>query len=84
LLEQNDEWTVQRARYVTLETMAALSDRPGSRWSPYGQRKQLRYGPGTRSPDPLLRWFELLRFAIRIASLPQRLVDKCHWRAFAG
>jgi transposase-like protein len=26
LLEQNDEWTVQRARYMTLETMATLSD----------------------------------------------------------
>ena len=24
--EQNDEWAVQRARYMTLETMAALSD----------------------------------------------------------
>jgi transposase-like protein len=28
LLEQNDEWTVQRARYMTLETMASLSDDP--------------------------------------------------------
>jgi len=26
LLEQNDEWAVQRARYKTLETMATLSD----------------------------------------------------------
>ena len=26
LLEQNDEWAVQRARYMTLETIAALSD----------------------------------------------------------
>ena len=26
LLEQNDEWTVQRGRYMTLETMATLSD----------------------------------------------------------
>jgi putative transposase len=26
LLEQNDEWAVQRARYMTLETMATLSD----------------------------------------------------------
>ena len=25
LLEQNDEWTVQRARYMTLETIAPLS-----------------------------------------------------------
>jgi len=28
LLEQNDEWAVQRARYMTLETMAGLSDNP--------------------------------------------------------
>lgn len=26
LLEQNDEWAVQPARYMTLETMAPLSD----------------------------------------------------------
>ena len=26
LLEQNDEWAVQRARYMTLETSAPLSD----------------------------------------------------------
>ena len=28
LIEQNDEWAVQRARYMTLETMAPLSDDP--------------------------------------------------------
>ena len=28
LLEQHDEWAVQRARYMTLETMAPLSDDP--------------------------------------------------------
>jgi putative transposase len=28
LLEQNDEWAVQRARYVMLETIAPLSDDP--------------------------------------------------------
>src|SRR5579863_4543947 len=28
LLEQNDEWTVQRSRYMTLETIAPLSDDP--------------------------------------------------------
>jgi putative transposase len=28
LLEQNDEWAVQRARYMTLETIAPLSDDP--------------------------------------------------------
>jgi putative transposase len=26
LLEQNDEWAVQRSRYMTLETIASLSD----------------------------------------------------------
>jgi len=28
LLEQTDEWAVQRARYMTLETIAPLSDDP--------------------------------------------------------
>ncbi len=28
LLEQNDEWAVQRARYTTLETIAAIGDDP--------------------------------------------------------
>jgi transposase-like protein len=28
LLEQNDEWAVQRGRYMTLETIATLSDDP--------------------------------------------------------
>ena len=28
LLEQNDEWTVQRARYMSLETIAPVSDDP--------------------------------------------------------
>ena len=58
LLEQNDEWAVQRARYMTLETMAALSDdpvvglpamvisptRPGRR--PTGQRTHLHNASG--------------------------------------
>ena len=26
LLEQNDEWAVQRSRYITLETIAAIGD----------------------------------------------------------
>jgi len=33
LLEQNDEWAVQRARYMTLETIAPLSDDPAVRLS---------------------------------------------------
>jgi transposase-like protein len=28
LLEQNDEWAVQRARYITLESMTPVSDDP--------------------------------------------------------
>ena len=28
LLEQNDEWAVQRARYMTLESIAPVSDDP--------------------------------------------------------
>lgn len=28
LLEQNDEWAVQRGRYMTLETIAPLGDDP--------------------------------------------------------
>lgn len=28
LLEQNDEWAVQRSRYMTLETIASMSDDP--------------------------------------------------------
>ena len=28
LLEQNDEWAVQRCRYMTLETITALGDDP--------------------------------------------------------
>jgi transposase-like protein len=28
LLEQNDEWAVQRARYMTLETIAPMSANP--------------------------------------------------------
>ncbi len=34
LLEQNDEWAVQRARYMTLETIAPLSDDPIFRLPP--------------------------------------------------
>ncbi|RWQ60375.1 MAG: IS256 family transposase, partial [Mesorhizobium sp.] len=28
LLEQNDEWAVQRARYMTLETISQMSNDP--------------------------------------------------------
>src|SRR3546814_12085921 len=55
LLEQNDEWAVQRARYMSLETIAPLSDRSEerrvgkecvstcrSRWSPYHYKNKNR------------------------------------------
>lgn len=32
LLEQSDEWAVQRTRYMTLETIAPLSDDPIVSW----------------------------------------------------
>ena len=34
LLEQNDEWAVQRARYVTLETIAPISSSACQPWRP--------------------------------------------------
>ncbi len=36
LLEQNDEWAVQRARYMTLETIAPLSDDAASQLASFG------------------------------------------------
>ena len=42
LLEQNDEWAVQRARYMTLETMAPLSDNPIVMLSAVPAHDQLR------------------------------------------
>jgi hypothetical protein len=35
LLEQNDEWAVQRARYIALETMALMSDDLGVSCRPW-------------------------------------------------
>jgi hypothetical protein len=35
LPEQNDEWAVQRARYMTLETVGQLSDDPSSACQPW-------------------------------------------------
>jgi hypothetical protein len=32
LLEQNDEWALQRARYITLETMSAMIPSSGPPW----------------------------------------------------
>jgi hypothetical protein len=33
LMEQSDEWAVQRARYMTLETIAPVSDNPNVMFS---------------------------------------------------
>ncbi len=44
LLEHNDEWAVQRSRYMTLETIAPLGDDP--RHDPAGRHQ--RHGRGTR------------------------------------
>src|ERR1700730_6216064 len=47
LLEQNDEWAVQRARYMTLDTIAPISsDNPSSACLPWQPDKP---GPGRRS-----------------------------------
>ena len=57
LLEQNDEWAVQRARYMTLETIAPLSDDPPSACQPWppdqsgpaghrGDQRQLHHAKG--------------------------------------
>ena len=50
LLEQNDEWAVQRGRYMTLETMAGLSDDPIVKL-PAVARVARRIAPGSRSAD---------------------------------
>ena len=42
LLEQNDEWAVQRARYMTLETIVPLSEDPGTFDARHGDRALAR------------------------------------------
>ncbi len=42
LMEQNDEWTVQRARYMPLETMTALRDTPLARLTAGQPRRRAR------------------------------------------
>jgi hypothetical protein len=49
LLEQNDEWAIRRARYMTLETIAPLSDDPAIRLP--GNR-QLTRPAGERGVSP--------------------------------
>jgi putative transposase len=49
LLEQNDEWAVQRARCMTLETIAPSSDDPTVDLSAIAG---CLFGPGRSSPWP--------------------------------
>ena len=35
LLERNDEWAVQRSRYITLESIAPIGDDPSSACPPW-------------------------------------------------
>jgi hypothetical protein len=44
LLELNNEWAVQRARYMTLETIAPVSDDPPST-CPHWQADQPDFSP---------------------------------------
>jgi putative transposase len=66
LLEQNDEWAVQRARYMTLETIARLSDDPivmrngraqsstgSTAFPPY---RSAQRGPSVHRPLPAARY----------------------------
>jgi hypothetical protein len=54
LLEQNDEWTVERARYMTLETVAPLGDDLIAKlpaWPPGNPGQDRR--PSMTAPPPL-------------------------------
>ena len=55
LLEQNDEWAVQRARYMTLETIAPLSDDPIVKLPAVRQPDETGQDPPeSAKPPPLL------------------------------
>lgn len=45
LMEQSDEWAVQRARYMTLETMVPVSDNPSSCSRLYPEHDRLKPMP---------------------------------------
>src|SRR3954451_14533601 len=73
LLEQNDEWSVQRPRYMTVESVAPLSEMPPSRcrlWQPDRcDQAEVDHGcPG--SVTSFLRTRPLIRVARRSASTP--------------
>ncbi|MDB5577065.1 MAG: family transposase [Bradyrhizobium sp.] len=52
LMEQSDEWAVQRARYMTLETMAPLSDNPIVMLSAVPAHDRLKLTPKNAGNDP--------------------------------
>ncbi len=54
LAEQNDEWAVQRARYMTLETIAPVSDNALVKLPTPAARSIRRYPPDTVSRPTLL------------------------------
>ena len=54
LLEQNDEWAVQRARYMTLETMAPLSEDPIFKLPAVAARSNRQNPPESAKTPPLL------------------------------
>src|SRR5690606_6674046 len=59
LLEQNDEWAVQRARYMTLESVAPLGDDPLVSLPAVAARRSVRRLPGMRGGSALsytTRW----------------------------
>ena len=53
LLEQNDEWAVRRARYMTLETIAPFSDDPAAHGAQAGDHKYQEGATATLSTEVL-------------------------------
>ncbi len=56
LLEQNDEWAVQRARYITLESIAPVGDDPIVGLPPLAAKEAGIVGAHSRLPPILSSW----------------------------
>jgi hypothetical protein len=56
LLEQNDEWAVRRARYMTLETIAPLSEDPTFKLPAVAAREDRPNPPESAKSTPLLHY----------------------------
>jgi transposase-like protein len=54
LMEQNDEWAVQRARYMSLETMASLTEEPTTALPNAADRQQANPSRRPARPPALL------------------------------